>query len=373
MTFEVGTTNNSSSDYTPVTLTFANVDVAGYVTVSAIAGNIGSSNLVPTVDVNWSVGDDGILNFDTCSATFTFPASDNTGGTPMAVSEYDGTNWSYPTVGTQNSTNVQAIGLTSFGATATPSYFQLGQDTVAPTANITTPLDMVNSVNVGSESLYSITVTFSDNVAVDVGTVETSSLSVQGGPNNFTANFVSLDTNSNGTPRTALYQFTHDWISDDDGIYTVYSPTSVTDTAGNPVADDPLGTFAVYLTAPTVVEVDPTVPTITDAQFGDLFQLLITYSHFMDTSIDPTVTFSPDISSTLNPDAVYSGWSDPTTFYIAGYDVALSGAYVPNITVSVTGAEDLAGNPQDVYLNKPAGFTIDTVSPTVTSITSSAP
>ncbi len=481
VTFEVGTTNNSSSDYTPVTLTFTNVAVAGYMTVSAIAGNIGSSNLVPTVDVNWSVGDDGILNFDTCSATFTFPASDNTGATPLAVTEYDGTNWSYPTVGTQDSTNAQAIGLTSFGD------FQLGQDSVAPTAAITTPLDTVNIANAGSENPYSITVTFSDGVAIDVGTVENSSLSVVG-PNSFTATFVSLDTYSNGTPRTALYQFTHSWIPGvDEGTYTVNSPTSVTDTAGNPVASGTLGTFVVDLTdpaldsinldipsgqltnatsvtflasfseavtgvnagnfilsgtasagtigtpvssdggvtwtipvtgltgpgangileldlnnntdiadlagnplstgtlsgqnyildniAPFVSSVDPTAFTITDALIGEgTFQLLITYSEDMDTSIAPAVTFDPAISSTLTPNAGSSGWSDPTTyFYLAGYDVAPSVAYVPSITVSVTGAQDLAGNLQDEYNDQPAGFTIDTVNPTVTSITSSAP
>ena len=54
--FPVGTTNNSSNDYTPISVAFSNVGTAGYIIASASSGNpsLSSSDLDTglAIDVN---------------------------------------------------------------------------------------------------------------------------------------------------------------------------------------------------------------------------------------------------------------------------------------------------------------------------------
>jgi hypothetical protein len=70
-----------------------------------------------------------------------------------------------------------------------------------------------------------IVVTYNDDVAIDVSSIGTGDLSVNG-PNGFTAvpTLVSVDSNVNGTPRVATYQFTApggSWDYTDNGAYVV--------------------------------------------------------------------------------------------------------------------------------------------------------
>ena len=107
---------------------------------------------------------------------------------------------------------------------------------------------------------------------------------------------------------------------------------------------------------------DPNVGTAT-------FTLTIVYSEPMNTSVAPTVTFPvEDPSATLTFNAT-SGWNDSTT-YVAKYDVADVNATLANIDVQVggSGVKDLAGNSQvgATFADK---FNIDTVNPTVSSVT----
>jgi subtilisin-like proprotein convertase family protein len=134
------------------------------------------------------------------------------------------------------------------------SYSGLAQQamTVLKLADATPPQAVLTASNVVSQGAasYTFTVTYSDNTAVDVSTLDSSDIRVTG-PNSFNqvATFVSVDNNTDGTPRVATYQLTPpggSWDYLDNGTYTVSVESGqVTDTGNNAVAAAALGTFAV--------------------------------------------------------------------------------------------------------------------------------
>ncbi len=120
------------------------------------------------------------------------------------------------------------------------------QITTSPTASLN-----ATSVTTPGTGTYAFTISYSDNVAVNVATLGNGNVTVTG-PNSFiqTAAFVSVDTNSNGTPRTATYQITvpngTGWTTTDNGTYTVtMNANQVQDIGGNAVTAGTLGTFSV--------------------------------------------------------------------------------------------------------------------------------
>ncbi len=131
LTFEVG----DSSNYTPVTVSFASVTSAGNLVANTTAGdhpNIGTSNILSSKSVNryWTLTNSGI-SFTTYSATFNFATGDLDGGTNTAaliVGKYSSGTWSYPTVGTRTANSTQTTGLSAF------SDFQLGEPTIPAVA-----------------------------------------------------------------------------------------------------------------------------------------------------------------------------------------------------------------------------------------------
>ena len=98
-----------------------------------------------------------------------------------------------------------------------------------------------------------MTVTYTDNVAVDITDLNNSDIRVTG-PNGFNqlATFVSVDTNTNGTPRTATYQIVGpggSWDNADNGLYSVLMESNqVSDTSNNNfIASGLIGTFSVNI------------------------------------------------------------------------------------------------------------------------------
>ncbi|MBL0358927.1 MAG: hypothetical protein IPP72_19585 [Chitinophagaceae bacterium] len=136
-TFDIGDAMN----YTPVTLTFASVSVAGNVTVKTTATDhplLVSAYLDGTLSVNryWTISNSATA-FTTYSGVFNFIAADKDASTNTAnliAGRYSGT-WAYPTVGTKTSTSTQVTGLTAFGDIALAE--QLPCST--PTVIITNP------------------------------------------------------------------------------------------------------------------------------------------------------------------------------------------------------------------------------------------
>ncbi|MGL4502297.1 MAG: hypothetical protein ACRCU2_24745, partial [Planktothrix sp.] len=110
-------------------------------------------------------------------------------------------------------------------------------DTTAPTATATAN-DSTRTL--GSNNSYTFTVTYSDDQGVKVSSLDSQDIRVTG-PNVFDqlASFVSVDTNSDGTPRTATYSINapgNSWDSNEAGNYSVAVEASqVKDTSDNSV------------------------------------------------------------------------------------------------------------------------------------------
>jgi hypothetical protein len=118
---------------------------------------------------------------------------------------------------------------------------------VPPTAAGAAP-----SVLVSGGISHTVTVTYTDNIAMDAGTINTGDITVTG-PSGFSATpaFVSANPAGNGTPRTATYTFTPpggSWDLADNGNYSiVMQANQVADTAGSFVAAGAIGSFAVAI------------------------------------------------------------------------------------------------------------------------------
>ena len=127
-------------------------------------------------------------------------------------------------------------------------------DTIAPEAMLD-----VSDITIGGESTYTFTVQYTDNVAVAVSSLDNADVRVTG-PNGFSqvATFVSVDTNTDGTPRTATYRINTpggSWDWRDNGTYTVSMLSGqVRDTSDNFVAAGDLGSFSVTVPLSMVID-----------------------------------------------------------------------------------------------------------------------
>jgi hypothetical protein len=154
-TFEIG----DASNYTPVTVAFASVSVAGDLTASTTTGdhpNIGSSNINPGKTANryWTLTNSAIT-FTTCSVTLNFVAGDLDAGantTNFIVGRFASSAWSYPTVGTKTSTSTQATGINAFGD------FAVGE-TAVPSVALSKSVNPSGSQSPGTDLTYSVTFT----------------------------------------------------------------------------------------------------------------------------------------------------------------------------------------------------------------------
>ena len=149
-------------------------------------------------------------------------------------------------------------GATFFDPGALPS-----TDETAPSAELS-----VTDVTGSESSTHTFTVTFSDDVAIDVSDITRTNVRVTG-PNGFGqyADLAGVDDRTDGTPRTATLFVTAPngaWDLADNGTYTVSIRASqVSDTSGNFVPAGALGTFDVALAAPAEVIVDNDSPAVT--------------------------------------------------------------------------------------------------------------
>ena len=127
--------------------------------------------------------------------------------------------------------------------------------------------------------------------------------------------------------------------------------------------------FSIDTQNPSVTSVTPKIGVIADPTVGTAsFTLTVTFSEAMSTATAPTILFpveNPAATLTLNTSQ--SAWASNTT-YVAQYDVADANSTLANVDVQVAGARDPAGNLQLVTSQQDV-FSIDTLDPTVTSIT----
>ncbi len=184
-TYDIGDATN----YTPVTVTFASVSVAGNVTVKSTGTDhplIVSSYLNAGLSVNRYYTLSNIATtFTTYTAVVNFLASDKDASTNTAnliAGRYAGS-WTYPTVGTKTSTSTQVTGLTAFGDLALAE--QLSCST--PTLIITDPAAFCSPATVNltlaavtAGSTSGLTFTYWNDVAATSSLPSPSAVSVAG-------------------------------------------------------------------------------------------------------------------------------------------------------------------------------------------------
>lgn len=144
-------------------------------------------------------------------------------------------------------------GLTSLSL---PGYFSV--DTSPPSAAISSAPILTQA---GAVS-YDFQVTYTDNLGIDVSSLQSSSVSVVppgGSGTSLPVSFVSIDDSSNGSPRIVTYRLSApsgSWTASDNGSYTVHiGAGNVHDTTGNPIAAATLGNFTFAIPTTNIITV----------------------------------------------------------------------------------------------------------------------
>jgi len=172
--------------------------------------------------------------------------------------------------------------------------------TLAVDANIGAPgapraKTTLTNVTTGGAISYPIVVTYTDDTAIKVSTIDGNDVRVTG-PNGFNqlASFVSVDVNTDGTPRVATYSLAAPggtFDPTDNGSYLVsLEAGQVTDTGGTAVADVTLGKFTVAIPNPQNFIVTNT----NDTGAGSLRDAIALANANVGTD---TITFDPTVFS----------------------------------------------------------------------------
>ncbi|UWQ91566.1 VCBS domain-containing protein [Rhodobacteraceae bacterium M382] len=220
-------------------------------------------------------------------------------------------------------------------------------DTGLPTVTVTSSIT-------GTANAADGDVTFTIEFDEDVSGFDTSDVTVANGTK---GSFTAVDGNTYTlvvTPDAAL-----------EGNVTVDVSTSgVVDAAGNVATAPAQFVQAVDNIAPSITSVSVSDATVGGDDVSGTVTIDVTYDSNMDQSVDPSIAFSSPVDTTLGLNAGMSGWLDATT-YRAVYDVLDGDVDVQDVDFTVTGAQDLAANPQALQ-SFDENIDIDTVNPTVT-------
>ncbi|MBU1049921.1 hypothetical protein KKG90_07875, partial [Candidatus Bipolaricaulota bacterium] len=122
----------------------------------------------------------------------------------------------------------------------------------------------------------------------------------------------------------------------------------------------PVHEFEIDTLNPTVTSLVISDNLITDADVGDTFTVTIDYSEPMRTTA-PNIAFSPSLTTTLSLQAGNSGWTDTDT-YVFSYTILDGNVTVLDDDITITNAQDLAGNVQIAY-NYDDQLDVDTENP----------
>jgi hypothetical protein len=241
----------------------------------------------------------------------------------------------------------------------------------APPADAELPVATLRTApNIDKSSLgkteYQFSVNFTDNDAVKASTLANANITIAGSSGfNATGKFVSVDVNTDGTPRIGTYSFAipGGWSDANKGTYTLtLIGGTVTDVAGNKNPTTTLGTFNVDVSLAAPVDTTPPTATVKAApsvastgKGAAEYEFTITYTDNGDVSVatltdgDTKVTgpnnFSA-IAKLVSVDSQTNGSPRSATYKIAtpggGWSEAAKGTY----TISLIGDEvsDEAGN-----------------------------
>ncbi len=175
------------------------------------------------------------------------------------------------------------------------SEFRYVLDTTAPQASL-----MVTDVTESGAAFQTFDVTYTDDEAVKISTFDANDIFVLG-PNGFNgeATFLGADSNSNGTPVTASYQVDApggSWDDADNGTYTiVLRDEEVSDTQGNFIVGETLGSFQVDVPEP-IIDTTPPTPALTASNVTNVgettYQFTVTYTD--DIAVNSTTVDNQD-------------------------------------------------------------------------------
>ena len=123
---------------------------------------------------------------------------------------------------------------------------------------------------------------------------------------------------------------------------TLTSRSAARDQANAVVATQTVNNvFSINTTNPIVTALNVNKTQIVASDVGTNFVVQVTYRDFMQTTTNPTIAFSQNVSSTLT---FTSGvWNGNGTVYTATYHIGGTNHVIPSINVTVTGALNTAG------------------------------
>lgn len=261
--------NNGSGTFGAVSATYSAPSV-----MSIAAGDIDKDGRADVVMTNSAGNSMGVL-WSNGNGTFTAGAQAFSAGvSPRGVTlgDFNGDGFSDALVTNLMGNNVSTL---LYAATAPQP------DTAAPT----TATNASNFAGViGTTTPYQFNVTYLDNTAVNVSSINSSDVRVTG-PNGFSqlATLVSVDSPTNGTPRTATYRVNAPaggWSASNSGSYTLaLQAGEVVDTSGNAAAAGTLATITATISPPDNSAPFVSVfnaPTMTSA--SDTYSIQVTYS-----------------------------------------------------------------------------------------------
>jgi hypothetical protein len=335
--FAVDTENPTVTSITPNLLTIAEADAgAGTFTVAVVYSEAMDGGSPPTITFSPDVEDSGTLALSSGSWT-------DVGTYTVVYDVADVDETQTVDINVVDATDV--VGNTQQTGSSTTAF---SVDTVRPT------VDTVSSDGAtyyeGTSSPVTITVTFLEDVSQPTILVGADEQTV---------------TDCGDADATT-------WCFD----YTVPAPTDATETitisaaadlAGNVMDEDATHNFDVDTVKPEISGLNVNDNLLTDGDQGaGNFILTLDFSETMDTGTAPTITFSPDVGTTLIN--CIGDWTNGDT-YVDTCEVADANVAVPSVDIQVSGATDVVGNTMEDDLVTGAGaFIIDTENPTVTFI-----
>ncbi len=243
-----------------------------------------------------------------------------------------------------------AASVTTYDAAGNPGAGSVakvyGVDIVRPTATIDVD---DTSLNIGDIAL--VTITFDDPVTdfsnadltIENGTL-TDVSSADGG----------ITWTATLTPNAPIEDTTNVITLNDAGVTDLNGNTGAGTTDSNNYEIDTIPPIVTDVTADDLM--------ISDTDDGGILSVGVTFSEVMDTIIDPTLSFGVDVSGSL----ISTGgtWNGAGTVYTETYAISDGGFDSDNVTIDVSGAQDVNGGAQLDYTAE-VEFGIDTLNPTV--------
>jgi hypothetical protein len=243
--------------------------------------------------------------------------------------------------------------------------YTLTIDITAPTVTTVTVFDTeITDADAPGTATFEVTVDFDE--AMDTGVAPTLVFNPGVAPT------LTLNGGQSGWIDNDIYVAKYDVADASVDIDSVtIDATGAQDLAGNEQEDyTPVHEFEIDTENPTVGIVVSDQAIYDGNVDVDAFTVTATYSEAMDPGTIPTLTFTPDPAKTLTNRS--GAWSGGNTVYTWTTDVEDAGMEIDDIDVAVFGGTDVAGNDQ-VSNTLTDHIDIDTLSPIITSITSTTP